>query len=890
MPELNRRWIYPTVTASENKGIERIALSGEGMAHEVVGVDGSKRFGCRPMSGYQYARSLGTLQDFSSLGSAAPPVATKSSTVTDVFPVHFQIKENHFGYGFVYRVKTGANSAIYMDYDPTLLVGGNQGWRTTLISDHTTSSVDPDASMDVVSMGRYVFVFVKGRAVRVFYIESNGASTPVYSEKILDAGPGPSHFEKPFASATQWGNTSGENGRRFIVALETYDSSDTPTSLGEGDYSFSFYLHNSLTGRRTSLSEIQSSNGLNFGSGAKQATLYFEADTTKYDQIYMFRSVKLQSVGGVYAGSIMHLDGIYDFTDTTYVTESDNEAEPYASGDIQVYKVSYQLDDIALAMQEVYLDRVLYDEEVPYAGTGVPFEGSLIVSDPLGPTGAITNGPFENALSIANRERNIGEIRWSSLTEKSPELFPINNKYSPDVFQNRVIKLARTGEFAVGFSKDRLYHIRRNGIYLRIEDMHAGYGLVGRDAVASVGPLLYFLTNKGLKAVANNGQIDDVQALDNLFMEDWKEDLEYVKMSFDPFSSCLNILNPVKEQTVCMWFSTGRVTEVHDTNFTDVRTGIWPKSWTNTGTQATVNTSTSMVERSFFLLNHPSTVDSEIPDGWTARVYIQDFDRAKKSKDGTVYPNDQPTVRTLEYNGDPILTVGSVSTVGGVTNIVWTAGNTGNSSVIAGISYDIVGAYAYIISSSDPSKIGEKREVFKTTFGNTGSVTVTTTVRKWSSLAVDDVVALSPVLVRYVGGALPMIRTKDNQVVSSFDLFQNKQISSVGCHFSDVSGGTTGFKFFRGLVYNTTSDSPAVSSFPEDFSGTIIGDSIKAGESDDYAAFTASGLTTRGRHGIQDSALNPGIEVFCPDVDFKLMAVICRGRTTGTDTGERNSS
>jgi hypothetical protein len=84
-------------------------------------------------------------------------------------------------------------------------------------------------------------------------------------------------------------------------------------------------------------------------------------------------------------------------------------------------------------------------------------------------------------------------------------------------------------------------------------------------------------------------------------------------------------------------------------------------------------------------------------------------------------------------------------------------------------------------------------------------------------------------------------------------------------------------------------DSPAVSAIPVDFAGSIVGDSIKTGESDDYAAFTATGIQTRGRHGIQDSALNPGIEIFCPDVDYKLMAVICRGRTTNTDTSERNT-
>ena len=74
-----------------------------------------------------------------------------------------------------------------------------------------------------------------------------------------------------------------------------------------------------------------------------------------------------------------------------------------------------------------------------------------------------------------------------------------------------------------------------------------------------------------------------------------------------------------------------------------------------------------------------------------------------------------------------------------------------------------------------------------------------------------------------------------------------------------------------------------------DFAGSVIGDSIKTGESDDYAAFTDTSSVTRGKHGIQDSALNPGIESYCPDLDFKLMALICRGRATATDTGERNT-
>jgi len=882
MAEINRRWIYPTITASENKGIERIALSGEGLAHEVVGIDGSRKFGCRPSSGFKYAHTLGTLEDFSGLGADAPPVATKSSRVTDCYPVHFQIKENHFGHGFVYRVKTGSDAAVYMDLQTTLAVDGATAWRTILLSDHTGGShISPTANMEVVSMGRFVFVFVRGEAPRVFYTEDpSGGGT--FVSTVLDAGPGLPPTEEAFDSLTQWGSPAEEYPRfRFVLEAQAGDNH----TFEAGDYSFAFYLHNSLTGRRTALSEITSKEEEDFGASGQQVTLYCEVDSTKYDQIYLFRSVRLQAVGGVYAGSILHLDGIYDVAD---LTDADDGSAPYTA-DFNVKKVSFALSDIALAMQDIYLDRAIYDAEVPYAGAAVPFEGSLIIGDPDGPTNVSEgSGPFQVSISMAERKRNVGEIRWSSLTERSPELFPINNKYVPDVFQNRVSKLVRTGEFAIGFSNDRLYHIRRNGIYLRIEDLHAGFGLAARNGVASVGPIVYFLTTKGLKSVANNGQLNDVQALDNLLLEDWYDDLADLRLGYDPYSSALYLQNPNQHKAVCMWFGTGRISEFHDVPFDDVRTGIWPKTGTSIGVD------TVMVERAFFLQNAPTTLSANIPNGWQPRVYIQDFDRVKVSNGATAIPNGTATIRTLEYIGDVIFKVGAVSTASGVTTVQPLTDTSTAKIISSGSGYDLVGAYAYVVASSDPSKVGTKKQIFSVTPGvanltlpgfGQGSIVF----NRWDALAAGDVIALSPVLFRYVGGALPMIRTEDNQVVSSMDLFQNKQVSSVGCHFADVSGGTTGYKFFRGLVYNTDTDSPAVSAIPVDFAGTIVGNSIKTGESDDYAAFTATGIQTRGRHGIQDSALNPGIEIFCPDVDYKLMAVICRGRTTNTDTSERNT-
>jgi len=892
MAEINRRWIYPTITASENKGIERIALSGEGLAHEVVGIDGSRKFGCRPSSGFQYAHTLQTLTTFADVAdrpysTQPPPTPAKTSTVTDCFPVHFQIRENEFGYGFVYRVKSGANAAIYMDFQPSLAVDGSLGWRTVLLSDHATDHVSPTTNMDVVSMGRYVMVFVRGRAPRVFYIEPDATYT-TYSHKVVNGGPGQAPGEDTFSTGTQFANPALDYPR-FRVATTTGIAD--AHQFESGDYSFAFYLHNSLTGRRTALSEVV---GLEEGdiTANDNIAVYFEADSTLYDQIYMFRSVRLQSVGGVYAGGILHLDGIYDLADLTKV---DDDAAPYTA-DFNVYKAPYILSDISLAMQDIYLDRTIYDEEMPYAGSAVPFEGSLIVSDPDGPSDTVVSaGPLQTAISIGERGRNIGEVRWSSLTERSPELFPINNKYVPDVYQNRISKLVRTGEFAVGFSSDRLYHMRRNGVYLRIDDLHAGYGLAARDGVASMGPVIYFLTTKGLKSVANNGQLNDVQALDNLLLEDWYDDLADLRVGFDPYASCLFVLNPNQQQTVCMWFGTGRISEFHDVPFDDVRTGIWQKGWdNNAAVMPTFSSSTTMVERAFFVQNHPSTLTANIPNGWQPRVYILDFDRVKESNDADAIADGTATIRTLEYDGDVLFKVGGVSTASGVTTADILSDITTSKTLSSGSGYDLVGAYAYIVASSDASKVGTKTQIFSVSPGTApptlGVGGPTITFNRWDALAVGDVIALSPVLFRYVGGALPMVRTEDNQVVSSMDLFQNKQVSSVGCHFSDVSGGTTGYKFFRGLVYNTDSDSAAVSSIPLDFSGTIIGESIKNGESEDYAAFTATGIQTRGRHGIQDSALNPGIEIFCPDVDYKLMAVICRGRTTNTDTSERAST
>lgn len=941
MPEVNRRWVYPTVTATQNKGIERIALSGEGTAHELVGIDGSRRFGCRPVSGFRLARELDILKNFSDgstrpYSAQAPPAQTKRSTVTDCFPVHFQIKEGEFGYGFVYRVSnTTSKAAIYMDYCPSIAIddthesspaaNATSGWRTILISEHPIAGdfISPTAPMDVVSMGKYVITFVQGEKPRVFYMDffdndNNAGTAEVLTHTVVNGGPGArsTEFNYPNASEANFSRTT-DDPLSLPLVFQLFSTTDNPSSLGSGysadykarnfkkldfgengDYSFAFYLNNSQTGRRSPLSEI-----IQYRKGdertnivASYAGITFEADTSKYDQIYLFRSAKLQSVGGTYSGSILHLDGITNFSDLgdDAAGVTNDVATDYTEANIKKFTVHYELDDIALVMQDTHLERVLMDEEMPRGSTAVGFENSLLVADPTNEATVVTR-------DISDRVRNIGEIRWSSLTEKSPELFPINNKYVPEVFQNKVMRLVKTGEFAVGFSSDRLYHIRRSGTFIKIEDLHAGFGLTGRDACAAVGPLCYYISNKGMKAVANNGQLDDIQSLDNLLLEDWYDDLTSIRMAFDPYSACLFVLNPNKDQTVCMWFATGRVTEIHDTPFSDVKSGIWPRSWTTAS--PTISSTTSMVERSFFLQNattKPSSDGTEIPSTWKPRVYVLDYDRSKTYAPGVgLSITSAPSLRTLDVNGLPTFTVHNVSTSSTITTLVLRTSVTGGYLGAGVNANELVGAYAYIVDSKDKDKIGRKAKITDAVVGlatadqSDKSIKVLTpdsSLETGFTFLTGDVVAISPVFFRYVGGALPMVRTEDGQVSTSMDLFKNKQISSIGAHFTDVSGGHTDLKFYKAQVYNTESDLPAITAFPKDFSGTIKKDSIKNGESEDYAAFGGTTANTKGRHGIQDSSLNPSIEIFANDLDFKLMALICRGRSTNTDTGDRNTS
>ncbi len=927
MTERNKRWIYSTVEASENKSIDRSGLSGKDIANQVVGIDGSVKYGMRPSTGFRLYRELNITQDFN---STVGFTHTKTSIVTDFFPVQFHISEGNFGQGFVYRVKSASNNyaAIYMDYCPTATVDSAAGWRTVLLSKHaaspTAADISPTAKMDVASVGRHVMIFMQGMTPRIFYINNAGGT---FTHKVFDSAIGKS--PKFQSLLTSGGANTAHDGRMVLSLTGTPVTglTDSSSKLSSGDYSFAYYFYNTQTGRRSPLSEISQilESDTGWGTADKYVNISVQYNSELWDQVYIFRSVKTQAVGGTYNASILHLDTIWDTTEPTGAGGSEytentlrkNDTPSItltdAAGTSIVYKNkigTFQLDDIALTMQDVYLDKVIYEEETPRGKSCEVLDGTLLVADPQGGT-----PPTTNSGSIAERERNVGELRWSSVTEKSPELFPINNKYSPEIFQNRIEALSKVGDFAVGFSRDRLYHIRREGLYLKIEDLHAGFGIAGLEASSDAGPLCYFVSHKGLKAVANNGQLDDVRNLDNLLAGAWRDNLDSLRMAYDPYASCLFILNPVQDQSVCMWFSTGRISEFHDVPFTDVKKGVCPLKWSSNSEFTNINnaftTTDTMVERAFFLQNADSITASEIPTNWKPRVYILDIDRNKTAgANATAISGYVKLVRTLDIIGDGKFSVAA--------NSVTASGNTFQFPLESGSYLDtgtskaggtnggqnVHGAKAYVVACSNPDLIGEKFTVLNTKVTSGGSdttaggasqtMTVVVSNKGWpvglNAAGVTFSFCLSPMYVNWVGGSLPMTRMEDGMVQTSSDMFRNKQISSIGCHFIDVSGGYSGSNFYEGEAYKGSNDDPSLRAIPSDFSGSIIGSSIETGETAHYAAFKGTDTNTAGRHGIQDSVLAPGFRSYISDLDYKLMSIIVRGRSSDTDTSERSTS
>jgi hypothetical protein len=113
--------------------------------------------------------------------------------------------------------------------------------------------------------------------------------------------------------------------------------------------------------------------------------------------------------------------------------------------------------------------------------------------------------------------------------------------------------------------------------------------------------------------------------------------------------------------------------------------------------------------------------------------------------------------------------------------------------------------------------------------------------------------------------------------------FVVKQPSSLGIVLTDVSY-TPGAKapvaaYWIAKIYRENETAPILSAYPTSPDGTSVQNAMIRGDSPNWAAF--------GKHGILGQWFFPAVEVFIPNLRYRLVGVQVKGRMLPTDRTRR---
>ena len=651
--------------------------------------------------------------------------------------------------------------------------------------------------------------------------------------------------------------------------------------LDKGNYIFSYLLYDSKTGRRSGLTKVLSVDNTDFTADKNYAFVDLLYDTTQYDHAYFYRSVNTLDAGGVAVAGILSLDRIAKLED--FITDF---GQPTSTSNYRRVIYPYKLNDLSILYQPTYkTESPVFDESMPFGGALLWYGNTLLVSRIKN-----TNASSKEGESVEDIQRGIGELRWSSMLESSPEMFSPFNRFVPVVPSNEIIALKTLGDMVYGFSRDRAYNIRKDtGLgmgFMRIMDLHEGFGTTGANAIEGVGSSMYYMTPKGIKALSSKGQLDDVRAFDYHISKKWPRDLSNVQMSYDPTGSCLFVLHPETEEACCLWFNTGKATLLTDMAFTSTKAGPWPN--------VTTNFADDLVERGMFLQNPPTETGAQ---GFKPRVYVHDYKYEKTiSGSSTSAFNGNNRITMLDGQGDTRFT-----TEGAVSSKTLTIDNADGTKV----SNSWVGGYVYVMDSSTASYVGKKSKIIKIVNPDIDEITAGATSASEAILTLADTaldglpdnsrVCFSPVYMRWVGHNVGVNAQDGTQYGSSDDYHTVKHMDSLSVMFTDVLGppSTDSSKDnrFAGLAFKGSSLIPADKKYPTDLNNEKIS-SIVDGESIHSVAYGADDsvdLTLQGSYGVKGASIAPGAEVICPDLDFLLLSGIVMGKVLPTTRNSRPS-
>jgi len=923
-----RGWNYTLMGTTEDKRASKVAVRPPA-SYELLNVDGSTEGPCRPFPGFKEVFQFQAFHGGGPFGSNH----NMSSEIVEFFPFQITIGASGYAYGFVYRMRrkdaaTGADACdVYVDYwDSTATLGG---WSTAVQLLEGVPlppwMADDGRLMSVSAYGKYLYVFVEGESAVSMYFEEEELLPGTFSRVVTTPlGPGRRPKLTDPAKAGSLGSTSPPGNVRAgigqVVLLAytpeetglmtgTYPSgsdsgsgipagrqvADDLNYLEPGDYAFAYQLHDSRSGRWSALSDVAQARAVDFdpdGSGALSATSLYAAievsyDSDRYDQMYVYRSVKVQDAGGTYVAGILHLDKIIDLDD--YLTINSGSGMFVGPEDQSIYY--YELEDKQLVYQETFNDLVTFDQEVPKAGASIWYEGVMLL-------GAIrdTNPSTDEENRRDDKVRGLSDIRYSSLLYNSGELFPPGNRYVPSQAATPVVAFVQAGPHVIGFSRDKQYHFRKSGTYLKPEEMHDGFGVTGPHALDTVGSAVYFVTTKGIKTVDAMGQLEDVRAFNETIIERWQDDLGAVSVAYDPQVSALFVLNPVRYEGCVLWFNSAMSSSLDDVRFRQVARGVWPSDSAydpdlfrlNANDALMTGWDSPLLQRTMFLEKAPRTEeDDAVGDNtWRQRIFVVDYGREKIQGQGT--GGSEARFSMLPFGGDSIFLVKTAfnSTNPNLELKLTDTSYTGTHA----LTQDVWGCKVYVVWSATSSLIGQSAWInYRVSSG--GIVQLGEGAGYFAGLAAGDVVAISPVKMRWVGCPLSAAEEAAGTPDDPNNYFQGRAVQAITCAFSDVEGfhtesGHAAEARFTGLLYRGSTSTPTARAFARANTNERAR-AIYDDETPCVAGFSES--TTEGRHGLLGLSVTPGFEIICPDIDYRVVAVKVSGRLVDTGSSKRRS-
>ena len=728
------------------------------------------------------------------------------------------------------------------------------------------------------------------------------------------------------------------------VVFKTGVGDKTAKQIKAGDYAFAYVLYDSRTGRKTSLSDIANIDEEDFpletrtfdqdtgdvvddptkccaddqdptdspsvcefecetrDVGADRfAVMEIIYDSSKFDKAYIYRSVRTEDAGGTFTAGYLQLDKIITLGD--YQTT----AQPSApSSDFKRALYWYTKEDKALVWQPSYLGDSVLDDEMPFGGTAVMYDNTMMVTNL--DNQKVSSGDESR---VFDEIRGIGEIRYSSLAEYSPELFPPLNRYAPSSPNNEVIRLHKVGPYVIGLARDRAYHFRREGGFIAIRELHEGLiGTVNHKASDVAGSSIYTISSKGIKIIDANGQFKSMAVIDRQIKEEFKDDYDRLQVAFDPFLSCLFFYNPPqysankKSSTgkcSIAWFETSMVTQLEDLPFDDVKQGAWPRD-ENIGNIHEGDSGASRVQkrvtdydgdvvtRALWLQNAPdvssssasnSTVHngSDVADNWRPRIWVANNKRDRNRLEATS-ENTEKVHTLLDTKFDHQFAISSATSS---TIVLDTSANK--------VGANCEGAKVYVTKAAAAAQVGTSYTVTKVVAsGSSTTLTLAETVDN-SNLASGDRISMSPVHFRAVGHNVGVSATRDDTPVMDVSNFHRvKQVGDLMASFIDVSGDanavTANDAFYRGVLFVGSEDSPTHISQPLDSNGLSFKSINSSLESVYPAVFSSSDTNFVGSHGVLGISLSPGVECFCSDLDYRLLSFRCDGKIQPSETTE----